>query len=120
MILETFLEAAEHLTLQELLVRAKLKESGIGFATVYRTMKLLTEAGIACEHRFGDGQARYELAEFGGEHHDHLICTSCGRIEEFEDEVVEAQQELVVEALGWSMSRHVHEIYGLCPACLVT
>ena len=85
-ILDTFLEADGHLSLDELLARVQVRKPGVGYATVYRTMKLFTDAGVAQERRFGDGQARFEPAELDDEHHDHLICDLCGHIFEFEDE----------------------------------
>lgn len=115
-IVEVFLQAGGHMTLQELTVLVQQQEPGIGFATVYRTMKLLTEAEVAHEHRFDEGQTRYELAD--AEHHDHLICVSCGRIDEFEDEAIERRQEQVLAQLGWTAESHRHEIYGTCPDCL--
>ena len=117
-IVDAFVASQGHLTLHQLLAKAQDDEPGIGYATVYRTMRLLVDAGVAEEHRFGEGQSRYELADMGGEHHDHLICVRCGRIEEFEDEAIEARQRSVVSGLGWSVSHHVHEIYGTCPSCM--
>jgi Fur family transcriptional regulator, ferric uptake regulator len=116
-IVDAFIRAKDHMTLQQLLTRSQVVEPSIGFATVYRTMKLLVEAGVAEEHRFGEGQSRYELADVDGEHHDHLICVRCGRIEEFEDHEIERRQAKVASTLGWSVTHHVHEIYGVCPTC---
>ncbi len=112
-IVETFLKAGGHVSLQGLLDQVQLVESGVGFATVYRTMKLLTEAGIAHERRFGEGQTLYEL-EVTGEHHDHLICTTCDHIFEYEDDVIEQRQREVALAHGLKIVRHVHEMYGEC------
>ena len=114
-IVDVFLEkgSERHLSLQELQDLVVAIEPGVGFATVYRTMKLLTEAGVALERRFQEGQARYELAEVG-EHHDHLICTHCGHIFEFEDEEVERRQREVAEQFGLRITHHRHEIYGEC------
>lgn len=116
LIVEAFFVQGGHITLQDLTRLVQERDSGIGFATVYRTMKLLTEAEVAHEQRFGEGQARYELADL--EHHDHLICEQCGRIDEFEDRVLEDRQNLVVRQLGWQLKHHRHELYGLCPDCL--
>jgi Fur family ferric uptake transcriptional regulator len=115
LIVDAFFIQGGHITLQELTRLVQERDPGIGFATVYRTMKLLTEAEVAHEQRFGEGQARYELADL--EHHDHLICESCGRIDEFEDQVLEDRQSLVVLQLGWQLKHHRHELYGLCPEC---
>ena len=114
-IVEAFFQAGGHVTLQQLLDR--VPDEGIGFATVYRTMKMLVEAGVAHERRFGDSdQTLYELADMD-EHHDHVICVRCGRIEEFEDEIIERRQHEVAAALDWQVTHHRHEIYGICPQC---
>lgn len=113
-ILEIFLEAEDHLALDELLDRVQERRPGIGYATVYRTMKMFTEAGVAQERRFGDGQARYELAELGDDHHDHLICETCGHIFEFEDEEIERRQAEVAAALGLRILRHRLDLWGEC------
>ena len=112
-IVETFLNAGGHVSLQGLLDQVQQVEAGVGFATVYRTMKLLTEAGVAHERRFGEGQTLYEL-EVSGEHHDHLICTTCEHIFEYEDDVIETRQQEVARAHGLRIVRHIHEMYGEC------
>ncbi len=113
-LIEVFFAAGGHLTLQEVLVLAQASEPGIGIATVYRTMKLLVAAGVATEHRFSEGQSRYELADLAGEHHDHMICTICGHIFEFEDPLIEERQQRVADRYGLSIRSHRHEIYGEC------
>jgi Fur family ferric uptake transcriptional regulator len=115
-IVEVFLGAGGHLTLQELQALVREQEGAVGYATVYRTMKMLEEAGVAVERNFGTGQARYELAEFGT-HHDHLICVGCNRIIEFEDQLIEERQDQIAERHGFLVQRHRHEIYGLCADC---
>ena len=84
-------------------------------ATVYRTMKLLVEAGIAHERRFEDSLTCYERAD--AEHHDHLICTACNKIIEFEDPEIEERQEAVAAKYGFRISNHRLELYGLCAEC---
>ena len=111
-IVEAFYASGKHLSLNEVLELSRKEQPSIGFATVYRTMKLLAESGLALEHRFDEDAARYEPA--GHDHHDHLICTRCGRIIEFEDDVVEARQEQVAKELGFRVASHRHEIYGDC------
>jgi Fur family transcriptional regulator, ferric uptake regulator len=115
-IIDTFFEAAEHVTIEELLKRVKGEDPHIGYATVYRTMKLLTEGGIALERRFGDGFTRYELADEEA-HHDHLICVACGRITEFEEPLIEELQDRVAARYGFEVHMHKHELYGLCREC---
>ena len=115
-IVEGFLGAGGHLTLQELQALVREQEGAVGYATVYRTMKMLEEAGVAVERNFGTGQARYELAEFGT-HHDHLICVGCNRHIEFEAQLIEERQDQIAERHGCLVQHHRHEIYGLCADC---
>ncbi|RMG99906.1 MAG: transcriptional repressor [Deltaproteobacteria bacterium] len=112
-IARTFFGAGGHLTIEDLLGRVREQDPKIGYATVYRTLKLLTECGLAAERRFGDGQASYETAG-DTEHHDHLICIECGHVLEFHDEDIERRQERVARSFGFSLVRHRHELYGLC------
>jgi Fur family transcriptional regulator, ferric uptake regulator len=112
-ILEVFSSQEHHISLEELsfLVQQKLK--GIGQATIYRTMKLFTDAGIAHERRFDDGLTRYEVLH-DGEHHDHLICIACNRIIEFEDQIIEERQDQIAEKHGILILSHKLELYGRC------
>lgn len=114
-ILEAFFEAGGHVSIDDLLGRVQERMAGIGYATVYRTMKLFVEAGVAHERHFKDGQTRYEPV-LDDEHHDHLICTVCGMIFEFEDPVIEQRQADVARAHGLRVESHRHEIYGTCLA----
>ena len=94
----------------------RAQHPAIGYATVYRTLRLLKQAGVIDERHFGDGKALYEPAH--EHHHDHLICTiSCHTIVEFENEKIEALQEKVAERNGFRMLGHKMESYGLCPNC---
>ncbi len=115
-ILDEFLKAGSHMSTEELYLRIRKKHPGIGYATVYRTLKLFAESGIAEERHFGDGQARYESTS-GEEHHDHLICTGCGAILEFEDPRIEELQEKVAAEHRFRIVSHRLEIYGLCEKC---
>lgn len=116
-IVDAFFEGSAHVTIEDLLGEARKQDRGIGYATVYRTLKLLTESGVASEHRFGDGFSRYELADEATTHHDHLICVSCRMITEFEDRDIEALQEAVARRHGFRMTSHKHELYGTCARC---
>ena len=118
LIADTFFDASGHLSVDELLAQVALRDSNIGAATVYRTMKILAEAGLASARHFDDGQTRYEAA-IGRHHHDHLICTSCHAIIEFENERIEELQDLVAHAHGFTVTRHKLELYGLCRQCRV-
>jgi len=112
-IASAFYASGEHLSLQELLDLAREQEPSIGYATVYRTMRLMTDGGLATEHQFADGHARFEPSE-EGEHHDHLICLTCGHILEFENDRIEAIQEAIANAHGMRVRSHRHEIYAEC------
>ncbi len=111
-IVEQFLRTKDHISIDELLARVRKRQPKVGYATVYRTVKLLVDSGLAVERQFGDGQARYEVV---GDHHDHLICMKCGLILEFEDDDIERLQEKIAARLGgFTVLRHRHELYGLC------
>ncbi len=116
-IAEVFLQAGGHLKIDELLERARKLDERISQATVYRTMKLLAECGLAESRTFHDGFTRYELADGHEEHHDHLICTSCGIIVEFMDDAIEARQEAVAKKNGFDLRHHRMELYGHCRKC---
>lgn len=113
-ILETFLAVPGHTTIDQLLFRVQQVNPGVGYATVYRTLKLFVDAGVASERRFGDGQAQYERAEVD-EHHDHLICSKCGKIFEFEDDIIERRQELIAQQFGLKLTNHRMTLWGECP-----
>lgn len=117
LIVDTFFEGAAHMTIEDLLTEVRARDRGIGYATVYRTLKLLAECGVASERRFGDGLSRYELADEASTHHDHLICIECGRIVEFEEPRIEELQDEIAARHGFSVTSHKHEMYGTCPEC---
>jgi Fur family ferric uptake transcriptional regulator len=113
-IAEVFFQADGHMSLTDLLTMAQEDAPSIGYATVYRTMKLMADGGFADAHRFAEGgEVRYEPAVEGG-HHDHLICLQCGVIVEYEDHEIERLQEAVAKRLGFEIAHHRHEIYGRC------
>lgn len=116
MILDCFLSCDQHLSTEELYLKLKESMPGIGYATVYRTLKLFAESGIAREIHFGDGQTRYEHLH-AGEHHDHLVCTRCGAIMEFENETIEKLQAEVARNHGFTIINHKLELYGICSKC---
>jgi Fur family transcriptional regulator, ferric uptake regulator len=116
LILETFFGLNGHLSVEELWEAVRRVDARVSVATVYRTMKLLAQSGLATARNFGDGHTRYEAAE-GRVHHDHLICTSCEQIVEFENVEIERLQELVAKKHGFRVTSHKMELYGLCRAC---
>lgn len=115
-ILDFFLSSERHMSIEELYLKLRAKHPSIGYATVYRTLKLFAEAGIANEIHFGDGQTRYEHVS-EGEHHDHLVCTRCAAIVEFENETIEKLQAEVADSHGFLIETHKLELYGLCAKC---
>lgn len=115
LIVEEFSMVRGHISVEELLQRVRDRDGGVGYATVYRTLKLLVDARLAGARNFGEGFARYE--PLGEDHHDHLICENCGRIVEFHDEQLERRQERVAADLGYRVTHHRHELFGICPSC---
>jgi Fur family ferric uptake transcriptional regulator len=115
-ILDEFLRSAAHLSTEDLYMKVRKKHPHIGYATVYRTLKLLAECGLAKERDFGGGQTLYEVTH-RGQHHDHLICTECGDIIEFEDTRIEELQKKVAKEHDFIMRDHRLEIYGRCSKC---
>jgi Fur family ferric uptake transcriptional regulator len=118
-IVDVFLEATGHVAIDELHERVRRRDTRIGQATVYRTMKLLVDCGVAVARHFGDGHTRYELADLRGTHHDHLICTECGAIVEFVDDRIADLQSEVAERHRFEVTRHRLELYGRCPSCRI-
>ena len=85
-------------------------------ATVYRTIDILVRNNLVRKLELGDGRARYE-SKFNSSHHDHLICTSCGIIKEFVDDEIENKQEKIAQKNGFVLSKHIHQLFGLCKKC---
>jgi len=115
-ILDAFLKAPAHSSTEDLYLKIRRKHKNIGYATVHRSLKLFAECGIAAERNFGDGTTRFE-ATHASEHHDHLICTGCGAIMEFEDPKIEQLQQQIAEKHGFAISSHRLELYGSCATC---
>ena len=116
-ILETLYNSDEHLTPEALhhLIQEKEPDLKTGIATVYRTLALLEESQVVTSLSFGAQGKKYELG--AKEHHDHLICTDCGNITEFVDEEIEKRQRVITDELGFQMSDHSMQIYGICSEC---
>lgn len=116
-ILEMLYNSDEHLTPEALhhLIQEKHPELGTGIATVYRTLSLLEDSDMVTSLSFGAQGKKYELG--AKDHHDHIICTSCGNITEFVDEEIERRQREITEALGFVMQEHSMQIYGICKNC---
>ena len=116
LILETFLRTEEHLTSEDLYRLVKRIDPDVGHTTVYRTLKLLTEAGLAREVRFGDNKTYYEH-HYNHQHHDHMICTCCGRVIEFFSAEIEALQDQMADNFGFRPTHHSLRLWGLCSVC---
>lgn len=115
-ILRTFLDTREHLSTDELHRLVRKKDPRIGFTTVYRTLKLLAECGLASEVAFHDGIARYEH-QYNRRSHHHMVCTDCGAsVEFFSPEVREIEQE-IGRKHHFATTRHTFQIYGVCEQC---
>lgn len=115
-IAETFFKVDSHISLDEMLYKVKKKNRNVGYATVYRTMKLLKDCDLAIERQFADGQTRYENIPEGG-HHDHIICLKCSRIEEFQNQQIEDLQDSIADKYGFELVNHKLELYGYCKDC---
>lgn len=115
-VVETFLVLKGHASAEELLGQVRKQDKKIGLTTVYRTLKLLTECGLATERKFNRQVSIFEPARLG-QHHDHLICLRCGRILEFENKAIETLQEAVARDQGFAITHHILELYGTCLDC---
>ena len=106
-----------HLSAEDVYRRLLDSNEDIGLATVYRVLTQFESAGLVTRHHFEGGTAVFELNE--GEHHDHIVCTDCGRVEEFSDEGIEARQREIAERLGFEISDHSLTLHGRCvrPDC---
>lgn len=107
-----------HLSAEE--IYRQLMESGedIGLATVYRVLTQFEAAGLVTRHHFEGGHAVFELQR--GHHHDHMVCLKCGRVEEFEDEMIEGRQREIASRLGFKLLEHSLILYGECSACVMS
>jgi Fur family ferric uptake transcriptional regulator len=115
-VLET--HTSSHMNAEE--VYQILRESGedVGLATVYRVLTQFENAGLITKHNFESGHSVYELNQ--GDHHDHILCVKCGKVEEFLDEVIEERQRNIAERAGFTMTDHCLYIYGICADCQKT
>jgi Fur family ferric uptake transcriptional regulator len=111
------LESSEnkHLSAEDVYKALLEAEEDVGLATVYRVLTQFEGAGLVERHHFEGGHSIFELTS--DDHHDHLVCNSCGRVEEFFDEVIEVQQEKIAKKYGYTITDHSMYLYGLCPDC---
>ena len=116
LILETFLNHEGHRSVEDIYRTVRKEDPRVGYTTVYRTMKLLVECGLAREIDLADGITRYEHL-FNHEHHDHMICMECGTSIEFLNADIESVQDAASEQLGFKVLDHRLQIYGVCRTC---
>jgi len=116
LILEIFLKTEEHLTSEDLYWLVQKEDPSVGHTTVYRTLKLLTEAGLAREVRFGDNKTYYEH-HYNHDHHDHMICTECGKVIEFFSQDIESLQDEMADKFGFRPTHHSLRMWGVCAEC---
>jgi Fur family ferric uptake transcriptional regulator len=115
-ILEIFQSGEQrHMTAEDVYRVLLNHHSDIGLATVYRVLTQFEQAGILERSHFESGKAVYELNE--GTHHDHLVCTSCGKVEEFYDAEIERRQQMIAKDKAWILQDHAMSLYGLCGDC---
>ncbi|MDK2821857.1 MAG: Fur family transcriptional regulator, ferric uptake regulator [Clostridia bacterium] len=118
-ILRTFMEhATKHLSAEDVYNIVKQKHPDIGLATVYRTLDLLSEIDILHKINFGDGPSRYELCQHKSHHHHHMICLQCGKVEEFDADLLESLEKQLTNKTGFQVVNHQLKFFGYCKKCL--
>jgi Fur family ferric uptake transcriptional regulator len=112
------LDHGGHFTVEDLVrVLRRQGMKNVHVATVYRAIPLLVEAGLIQAALLTEGDTHHFERSFEREHHDHLICSSCGSLVEFHSEALEAMQREIAERYGYTLDSHVHELRGLCGQC---
>jgi Fur family ferric uptake transcriptional regulator len=114
-ILDAFVKAGHHVSVEDLLKIVRRRHPDVGRTTIYRTLKLFKDAGLASELLFGD-EARFEPV-WNRDHHDHFVCVACGEIFEFRSPEIERLQEEIASGLSFRVEGHRHHIYGRCRKC---
>lgn len=115
-VLELFLASHDHQSAEAVYHKVREAHPGIGYSTVYRTLKLLKECELAREVYFADGRMYFEH-HFEQPHHDHMVCTACGHTIEFYNATIEALQDQVAAENRFTPTRHTMVIFGLCETC---
>src|SRR4029077_704300 len=116
LILDVFLRTEDHLSSEDLYRLVRNQDPRVGQTTVYRTLRLLTDAGLAREVRFGDGRAHYEH-NYKHQHHDHMICSECGKIIKFYSPELEAIQDAMAAKYKFELTEHLLRMIGICADC---
>lgn len=114
-ILDAFLKVEKHVSVEDLLKLVRRRHPEVGRTTIYRTLKLFKDAGLASELVFGE-EARFEPI-WKRDHHDHFVCTGCGAIIEFTSPEIERIQEEIAQRLSFAIEGHRHHIFGKCGKC---
>ncbi len=116
-VLKTLFSNDQHFSPEELYVHIKNEypSLGVGIATIYRTLNLLEESSMVTSLSFGSSGKKYELGN--KPHHDHMICDSCGKIIEFEDEEIEKKQLIIADRHSFKLTGHSMQLYGICKDC---
>lgn len=109
------IDTEKHLSAEEVYKLLLNQGDDVGLATVYRVLTQFEEAGLVTRHHFDGLHSIFELNR--GEHHDHLVCTACGKVEEFYDETIEKSQKKVAKEYSFKMTDHSLYIYGVCAEC---
>lgn len=104
-----------HLTAEKVYKILLSEDEDIGLATVYRVLTQFEAAGLVTRHHFEGGNSVFELST--GDHHDHILCVKCGKVDEFTDPMIEARQQEIAAQLGYELTDHGLYLYGLCPQC---
>lgn len=104
-----------HLSAEDIYKILAHSDKDVSLATVYRVLTQFQEAGIIVRHHFENNHSVYELNQ--GTHHDHLVCVSCGWVDEFMDPVIEDRQHDIAKAIGFTLTDHSHYLYGICGQC---
>lgn len=112
-ILET--SGLRHMSAEDVYKALRDADEDVGLATVYRVLTQFESAGLVMRHHFEGGHSVFEMTS--DTHHDHMVCTKCGRVEEFCDPIIEERQEKVAKDLGFEISDHSLYLYGLCSKC---
>lgn len=115
-IADVLLNSARHLSVEDVAQEVTARGRKVGTATVYRAIDTLLESGLLVERDFGEGFRRFEPAR-DVPNHEHLVCTQCGKVEEFRDERLERMTTIVAEARGFARQRHRLVIHGICRDC---
>ncbi len=124
-ILDVLSRTHDHLSAEDVYLAVHKSYPNVGLTTVYRTLELLVQMGIVLKFDFGDGRARYELAEGpkGIRHHHHLVCTACGRVIDYTDfiddevELLNQTEKGLSKKFNFKITNHLIQFYGLCPEC---